>query len=181
MFVGHRPVFTIVLALALVLASSGPPVPKGYEAAVALLPASHWALVTRVDLTGRDHHGDAYWDRRIEIPRHPDHLILIHEVGHVVAYAHPELEAAYCAEFGGGHEEFAEAYRKVIQGRSIGKREAAWMRKHVLVELRQPAPVPAPAAPMPVIPTVAPCPGADKLPAGSIVHGCSTVPSGSVR
>jgi hypothetical protein len=88
---------SLIAVVALVLATAAP-VPSGYEGAVGALPPGHWALVSRVDLID-EHDGHTYGDRRIEIPRKPDADILTHEVGHVVAIAHPELEAAYLARF----------------------------------------------------------------------------------
>lgn len=157
-------------------------VPHGYEQAVAMLPEHHWALVAQVDLVNRDDFGNTYHDRRIEIPRRADPKILIHEVGHVVAVARPDLEAEYIRRFWTGkhdpHEQFAEAYRAVIEGRSLDKDEARYMREHVLTARAIEPAVSSIQAQRPVE-TSAGCGG--NLPSGSIVAGCSMVPNGSVR
>jgi hypothetical protein len=169
---------SLIAVVALVLATAAP-VPSGYEGAVGALPPGHWALVSRVDLID-EHDGHTYGDRRIEIPRKPDADILTHEVGHVVAIAHPELEAAYLARFerrGDSHERWAEAYSAAVRGSGGRRGENAWFRDNVLVALDPPER--PDAAPMPTLPPVELCDGDDG--SGAIVHGCTNVPSSSVR
>ena len=117
-----------------VFAASPLQIPHGYEHAVAMLPAAHWAMVTRVDANLPSGQGHTYSDRHIEVPNIPQPDVLIHEVGHVVALARPDLEDAYWQHVEHGqldkHESFAEAYRATVQGRP--HRATDWMREHVL-------------------------------------------------
>lgn len=165
----------------------GPPIPPGYEQAVSRLPAGHWALV-RAAHADRPEGGQANRKRmEIRLPPGGSDGDLYHEVGHIVAWAHPEVAAAWRETFWPGGEiigtpsssygrtspgeDFAEAYQQLLeQGRITDPRRDAFMRERVLG--RRPIPEPRPA-----MRPIAPC---GSLPSGSVVSGCSAVPSGSV-
>jgi hypothetical protein len=71
--------------------------PPGYQHAVARLPARHWALVrsVAVDRASNGQAGQA--DLSVHLPPADSNAdgVLAHEVGHIVAYTHPDLERAW--------------------------------------------------------------------------------------
>ena len=100
------------------------PAPTGYESAVARVPSRHWALVTSAHID-RDSGGQAR-RRTMSIHLTPYNATgrgdaqLWHEVGHIVYYAHPEIESDWRARFGKrrskneASELFADTYTEVV-------------------------------------------------------------------
>jgi hypothetical protein len=124
------------------------PSPPGYEAAVAALPARHWALVRSVTLAYRGR--VKYSTSSIELPRVPKASTLHHEVGHLVHAAHPAVAEAWQERFWRGDtllgtppsrygrtswkEDFATTYEEMLEHGSVGDADrAAFMLRHVFL------------------------------------------------
>ena len=120
------------------LAAPEPP-PSGYERAVAAVPARHWLLVQQASID-RSSGGQARRSTRsIHLTPGGAAGQLHHEVGHIVAYSDPALEADWRRTFWpngrpagvlpsayartNDREDFAETYRLMIERGCVEDRE----------------------------------------------------------
>ena len=77
---------------------------------------------------------------------------------------------------------FLDLLRTNIQPEATRLVPADFCREHILIPIDAPTgTTPRPDVPMRATSTIAPCPGADLLPEGSIIPGCAPAPSGSVQ